>query len=234
MGHVTFEQFGQVHKAPSNTEPVFANNTWAQIVKACQNNTVPDTWAVGNQKSMTIGEDEYVFTIIGKNHDVDEFGDAFALTLQMQDCLSTTYMMNSTRTNVGGWYESEISYTLDDMVSLLPTEVSAAIVRRFVAKATSAGNKSSTIETTQNSLWLLSEVEVFGTSGNSFAGEGTQYAYYAAGNSKVKKVGSSAKAWWLRSPDSATNTRFCRVSDAGAAGDYYANTSYGISFAFCL
>ena len=36
-------------------DPVFANNTWEQIIAACHNNEVPDTWKVADQKPMTIG-----------------------------------------------------------------------------------------------------------------------------------------------------------------------------------
>ena len=234
MGHVTFEQFGQVHKAPSNVEPVFADNTWEQIIKACQNNTVPDTWEVGDQKAMTIGEEEHMITIIGKYHDVDYYGDYAPLTLQMQDCLSTKYMMQSTRTNEGGW-QASIPYN-DDVwdwfMASIPAEVKRGI--RYINKYTSAGDQSSTIEESNEDIFLLSEVEVFGTTGNSFAGEGTQYAYYAAGNSKVKNVDGEAANWWLRSPDKATSTRYCRVNSSGSAGDYHANTEYGISYAFCF
>ena len=236
MGYVMFGQFGQVHKAPSTTEPVFADNTWEQIIKACQNNAVPDTWAVGDQKAMTIGEEEHMITIIGKNHDDYADGSGKApLTFQMQDCLATKYMMQSTRTNSGGWGAS-IPYNgdaYDYFMESIPDEVKDGI--RIVDKPTSAGSQSSTIEVCgDDNIFLLSEVEVFGTTGNSFAGEGTQYAYYAAGNTKVKSVSGTATAWWLRSPDKESSTRYCRVSNAGSAGDYYANTEYGISYAFCF
>ena len=35
--------------APSY-DPVFANNTWEQIIEACHNNEVPDTWKVADHK----------------------------------------------------------------------------------------------------------------------------------------------------------------------------------------
>ena len=33
-------------------DPVFANNTWEEIVLACQSGNVPETWSVGNQKKI--------------------------------------------------------------------------------------------------------------------------------------------------------------------------------------
>lgn len=50
-------------------DPVFANNTWEQIIEACHNNEVPDAWKVADQKPMTIGGSDYLIDIIGKNHD---------------------------------------------------------------------------------------------------------------------------------------------------------------------
>lgn len=50
-------------------DPVFANNTWEQIIAACHNNEVPETWKVADQKTMAIGGVDYLIDIIGKNHD---------------------------------------------------------------------------------------------------------------------------------------------------------------------
>lgn len=50
-------------------DPVFANNTWEQIIAACHNNEVPDTWKVADQKPMNINGVDYPIDIIGKNHD---------------------------------------------------------------------------------------------------------------------------------------------------------------------
>ena len=67
-------------------DPVFANNDWATIIAACQRKQVPETWAVGDQKEMTIGQ-PYMIDIIGKDHDTYADGSGTApLTLQMHDC----------------------------------------------------------------------------------------------------------------------------------------------------
>lgn len=68
----------------------------------------------------------------------------------------------------------------------------------------------------------------------SVSGEGTQYAYYKAGNSKVKNKSGSAAGWWERSPYSGYSNLFCYViSNGGASGDS-ANSSYGVAFGFCV
>ena len=57
----------------------FADTSWADIVSACQSNTVPADWKVGDSKAI----DNYTVTIIGKNHDVDSSGNTCPLTLQV-------------------------------------------------------------------------------------------------------------------------------------------------------
>lgn len=103
-----------------------------------------------------------------------------------------------------------------------------------VNKLSSAGSQSTTIKTTADKLFLLSEVEIFGSTSYSVSGEGTQYAYYKAGNSKVKNVSGSAYSWWERSPIASNTTYFCLVTSNGNAGGTSASASYGVAFGFCV
>lgn len=121
---------------------------------------------------------------------------------------------------------------LPAILALMPTEVRNGI--REVNKLTSAGSLSDTINTTADKLFLLSEIEVFGSVSYSKSGEGTQYNYYKAGNSKVKKVNGSADIWWERSPYSDDIFSSCVVSNNGTANNYSASSSYGVSFGFCF
>lgn len=103
-----------------------------------------------------------------------------------------------------------------------------------VNKLSSAGNQSTTIKTTADKLFLLSEVEIFGSTSYSVSGEGTQYAYYKAGNSKVKNVSGSANFWWERSPCASDTTHFCVVGSNGNAYLTNASNSLGVAFGFCV
>ena len=216
--------------------PVFSENEWAAIIEACHANEVPDTWVADGTcyKDMLINGTNYRIDIIGKNHDdlADGTGKA-PLTFQMHDCYATTYPMNATNTNVGGWRDCQMrTQTMPALKALMPAEVQAGI--RPVNKLTSAGNQSSSIVTTSDELFLPSEVEVFGRIAQSFAGEGTQYAYYQAGNSKVKNRSGSANTWWERSPRSSGSTRFCSVDSGGSADAANASGSRGVAFGFCF
>ena len=214
--------------------PVFADNSWAAIIQACKENAVPDTWQVGDQKAMTINGTDYTIDIIGKDHDTyaDGSGTA-ALTFQMHDCYAMAYPMNSTDTNAGGWTDCAMRSThLPAILALLPSEVQAGI--REVNKLTSAGSMSRTISTTADKLFLLSEIEVFGSVSYSVSGEGTQYAYYKAGNSKIKNQSGSAYFWWERSPYRGSSVAFCFVNGIGNAFSAVASGPPGVAFGFCF
>ena len=211
----------------------FADNEWSEIIAACQSGNVPASWVVGNYKNMTINGKAYRIDIIGKNHDTYAAGGTAPLTFQMHDCYTETKQMNSSNTNSGGWQNSAMRTThLPAILNMMPAEVKAAI--RDVQKKSSAGNQSSSIQTTNDKLFLLSEIEIFGSTTYSFAGEGKQYAYYQAGNSKVKNLSGSANAWWERSPYSSTSAYFCYVFSNGNANAHNASNSNGVAFGFCF
>lgn len=83
--------------------------------------------------------------------------------------------------------------TMATLLNQLPTALKNVLKSVNKLSGTGGGSTSGT-QTTHDKLFLLSEVEIFGTTTYSVPGEGTQYAYYKAGNSKVKKVNGSAAA----------------------------------------
>lgn len=233
MGHVTVVG-GCRAKVPLPYKPNFADNDWATIIDVCHKNAVPDTWAVGNQKTMTINGTAYIIDIIGKNHDDYADGSGKApLTFQLHDCYGARLSMNDPATNEGGWTNCDMRKThLPAILSQMPTEVQSGI--RAVNKLTSAGNQSATINTTADKLFLLSEIEIFGSTSLSKSGEGTQYAYYKSGGSKVKNYNGSACPWLERSPQGSNSTDFCIVNSGGDAAHTGAANAIFMAFAFCF
>ena len=198
--------------------------------------------SVGDSINIAINGTSYAFKIMGFNHDTlttsTAYGSATAtgkagMTLQMADCLAGKAQMNSSNTNSGGW--ENCAMRKSNMATYLSQLTSAwqnAI--KQVNKLSSAGSQSTTIKTTADKLFLLSEVEIFGSTSYSVSGEGTQYAYYKAGNSKVKNVSGSAYTWWERSPNASNTTAFCNVASGGNANYSTASNSYGVAFGFCV
>ena len=220
-------------------DPVFANNDWSAIIAACQSGSVPDTWAVGASKEMTINNKAYQIDIIGKDHDDYSDGSGKApLTFQLHDCYYENFgggsAMNATATNVGGWTSCKMRMTaLPSILTKMPAEVQAGI--REVTKRVSKGNKVSTVENVTDKLFLLSEKEVYDSYSNSYNGEGTQYAYYKTSSNRIKKLDGSSKSWWLRSPSNYSTGNFCYAKYNGYADEVNANnTGYYIAFAFCF
>lgn len=215
-------------------EPVFANNSWETIIAACRSGDVPDSWAIGNSKNMTINGTEYQIDIIGKNHDDYADGSGKApLTFQLHNSYGTAYAMKSTSTNAGGWKECAMRKThLPAVLALMPAEVQSGI--REVSKTTAAKSSDKWLETVPDKLFLLSEVETFGSTANSEAGEGSQYTYYETGGSTVKTLNGTATSWWLRSPMRTSDYTFCASSVGGDPTHLNATDERGAAFAFCF
>ena len=234
MGKVIMSGIVPTVKKPKAYKEIFGDNSWATIVEACKNREVPDTWVVGNGKTMLINGTEYQIDIIGKGHDDYADGSGKApLTFQLHDCYADKKQMNSTNTNDGGWMRCAMRQThLPAILSQMPTEVQNGI--REVNKLTSAGSQSVFINTTADKLFLLSEIEIFGSVSNSRSGEGTQYAYYKAGNSKVKSSNGVQSDWWERSPYRSDASGWCLVNGNGTAGADIATSKTGVAFAFCF
>ena len=81
---------------------------------------------------------------------------------------------------------------------------------------------------------LLISCRVLGSTSYSVSGEGTQYAYYKAGNSKVKNRSGSAYSWWERSPKSGDDAYFCVASGGGNPTNLRASDGRGVAFGFCV
>ena len=151
----------------------------------------------------------------------------------MHDCFATIYNMNSNNTNSGGWKSSDMrASTMPLMKGYLPAAWQTAI--KPVNKYSGSGGTLGGTTKVSDECFLLSEIEIFGSTTHSVSGEGTQYAYYKAGNSKVKNQNGSASYWWERSPDSGSSNRFCFVKNNGDAITNFASGSFGVAFGFCV
>ena len=227
-------------KAISNNSSI--TNTTSTVYIDDPKNSAYYEISVGDTVSFTIDSVSYTFVILGFNHDTltnsTAYGEATAtgkagVTFQMQNCLATKYSMEATNTNVNGWAGCAMrTSTIATLLSQLSSGLQSVI--KYVDKLTSAGNQSSTINTSSDKLFLLSEIEVFGTITYSKAGEGVQYAYYIAGNSKIKKVNGTAFAWWERSPYGSDATEFCFINSYSDGNSNHATTLMGVSFGFCI
>ena len=168
--------------------------------------------------------------------------------------VSTTgyFSMNSSRTNSGGWASSQMrtnicgtslsSYS-GTIIAVIPAALRAVLksVTKYTDNtANGGGSTASYITATTDYFFLLSEFEVFGsiTYGNTNEkNKQAQYAYYSAGNSKIKYKHdgtSTAAIWWLRSPRASDSNRFVTVITDGTVYGYDAGDSLGFAPGFCV
>ena len=151
------------------------------------------------------------------------------------------FNMNNSKTNSGGWASCRMrSTTLPLVKSALPPDLQAVLKTTSIYSDNTGGGSdtASYVTATQDELYLLAEFEIFGARSYANSAEQNyqqQYAYYIAGNSKVKykhNDTSTAVAWWERSVQAMRFGRFCRVLSIGGAAIGDSDRSHGLAVAF--
>lgn len=230
---------------------------------------ISDYWAVGDTRSVSlsamaatgVGESHRAQTVqfvIGDfEHDdlttpINGHTKA-AVTLLQKDCLmdasnasnpvngrdnTENGYINRTNTNSGGWKNcARRTWCNNVYFAALPSAWQNMV--KEVNKITSAGNKSTLITTTTDKIFLAAEIEIFGSTAYSVAGEGTQYQYYknaTANRYKMPKLSPSSVShiYWERSPCLGYPTAFCNVGDNGNASLGGAIDANGVAPCLCI
>ena len=161
------------------------------------------------------------------------------------------FSMNSSGTNSGGWNSSQMrtkicgtslsSYS-GTIIAVIPAALRAVLksVTKYTDNTGGGSTAASAVTATTDYFFLLSEYEVFGSISYANSNESSkqaQYAYYSAGNSKIKYKHdrtSTDVLWWLRSLNARNSYRFARVSADGTADYLNANYSVGFAPGFCV
>lgn len=228
---------------------------------------IGDYWAVGDKRTIHhnamhatgVSEshkaNDYAYVIIGIEH--DDLVTAIngktkaAITIQTERMLyldtTTEYnssyddshecgYINSSSTNSGGWEGCARRVWCNNVYKkCLPTYIQNMM--KQVKKLTSVGSRSSTIKASNDYAFLLSEIEIFGSTTYSYAGEGKQYQYFknAIANRYKKPRHDDSHVsghYWERSPYSGSENKFCHVNISG--NSYYNGVSYYLGVAPCL
>ena len=151
------------------------------------------------------------------------------------------FNMNNNNSTTGGWASCNMrNNTLSLVKAALPSDLQSVLKTTTIYTDNTGGSSTaaSYVTATQDDLYLLAEFEIFGARTYANSAEQTkqqQYAYYVAGNSKVKyRHDSTATAviWWERSVYAADTNYFCLVDSNGTATADPANYSFGLAVAF--
>ena len=161
------------------------------------------------------------------------------------------FSMNSGQTNSGGWELSQMrvkicgtslsSYS-GTIIAVIPAALRAVLksVTKYTDNTGNNSTSASAVTATTDYFFLLSEYEVFGSISRANSNEASkqaQYAYYSAGNSKIKYKHdgtSTAAVWWLRSPPAGDPFGFVYVYTDGTLSIGFANYSFGFAPGFCV
>lgn len=230
---------------------------------------IGDYWAVGDKRTIHhnamaatgVSEshkaNDYDYVIIGIEH--DDLVTAIngktkaAITIQTERMLyldtTTEYnssynishecgYMNSSGINSGGWNVCERREWCNSVYKgCLPPYIQNMM--KSVKKLTSVDNNSGDINVTYDYAFLPSEIEIFGSTAYSFAGEGEQYQYFknATANRYKKPTYSSSHVsgyYWTRSPYSHNDDSFCIMYIDGKTNTDYASRTIGIVPCLCM
>jgi hypothetical protein len=242
--------------------------SWSTISSFASAGIASSLFAVGDTKSVSLSgtcgartfssETTYAF-ILGFDHNSSREGSnkihfQFGKTSNNVDIAFTdssynstgstaAFRMNTTNTNSGGWNGSYMKGTIiPAFKSCLPSALQNVLktVTKYTDNTGGGSNTASYVTSTSETIFLLSEYEVFGARTYANSAEATyqaQYAYYANGNSKIKyrdSATTTACSWWLRSPYATTTDLFCRVGTGGGAYGSTAYYSNGFAPGFCV
>lgn len=164
------------------------------------------------------------------------------------------FQMNASNTNSGGWNGSSMRNSLlgndgtptsppaGSLLAALPSDLRAVMkpVTKYSDNTGGGVNTAGYVTSTTDYLFLLSEFEYHGA--RTYANSAEQsyqarYAYYQAGNSKIKykhNATGTAAYVWCRSVYSSTSNVFCLVGINGSASTGNAYYSYGVAPGLCV
>ena len=217
-------------------DPILENNSWETISKVAREGKATTLWNVGDSKKIVCNGNEMTARIIGFDHDdvVDtaSYGrEKAGITFEFAENYPTTQYAWS-GVNSAVWSNSKLR--TEAMVSFLNgmEDVKDYIVPVKKLCVMSTGNATRVV--VEDTLFCLSEFEVFGKISYGRTDEGAQYAFYAAGNSPIKTdAGTTTKrAWWTRSVYNSSSR--VEVTNAGKVDISTFSYKRGVSPAFCV
>lgn len=164
------------------------------------------------------------------------------------------FHMNVQPLSKGGWESSQMRKGIlgsnttptapasGSFLAALPSDLLSVMrsVTKYTDNTGGGKNTASYVTPTEDYLWLPSVCEVFGTAGQGNSAEANyqdQYAFYAAGNSKIfhgQSESSGAVSWWTRSACASSAYSFVDVVAGGSASYHQADNSYGMTPCFCV
>ena len=224
----------------------FSTDSWATIVSSVKAGNTRG-YKVGETKTIDLGTTYGTHTLrIANTTTPSECStsgfsqSACGFVLEFADII-TKYNMNTTANSRNGWPASSMyTFVNNDIYNALPAKLKSVIIDTIVVSG--HGNYNLSNFTSTDKLYLLSPREVWNYSGTYDAASSStrQLDYYKEKgvstsnySGAIKKNGTSATHWWLRTATSSFNDCYYSVMYTGAPNDNNtAELKSGVSPAF--
>ena len=238
---------------------LFSDDDWEVIAKAVRDNNT-SMYNIGDTKIIKFdlnndgNLEEYNLKILNKNVTDECSSENYSQTscgfVIGFDNVITLMNMNNLHpegvlgANDGGWQESAVrQYLNNNVLNLLPSSLKEVIIDTRVISGYGDNNVDNSNFITNDKLYLLSNVEVWGTTDGDTVSlnETRQLDYYnkigVTNNSGLNyliknDLDSNIQNWWLRSAFSERYHTFNVVNNFGRKDVIIANREAGVSPAF--
>ncbi len=223
----------------------FVTDSWATIIANVKAGYGSE-YAVGSTKEVDLGTyGTHTLRIANTSTPSECSTEGFSQTacgfvLEFADII-TTYGMNDTNTNVGGWPTTSMkTFVNNDIYNAISEEIKNAIIDTTVVSGHGYTSGEENFTSTDK-LYLLAPKEIytnFSSRDSSKDLTRTLDYYTSIGvttdnySGAIKKNGSRADDWWLRSAPSSGINNFYIISNDGIYGTDSAYYPNGVSSAF--
>ena len=233
-----------------NKPSTFAEDSWTTIASSVKAGNTRG-YKVGETKTIDMGTyGTHTLRIANTSTPNECSTSGFSQTacgfvLEFADII-TTHKMNNSNPNKGGWPVTRMrTFVNNDIYNAIPSELRNVIIDTTVVSG--HGRNDTSNFTSTDKLYLLSPAEIWaqGTSNtvnydtardvtrqlDYYKNLGTSTSNYSGA---IKKNGTDADFWWLRSAHSDYGNAFFNVRSNGECGSDYSYDTYGVSPAFRL
>ena len=233
---LSWETLSEYAKAIAINGSVTKTTSAVYIDHGTQHNKI----SVGDKKTVTFSGVSAEVQIIGFNHtnvaDSTSYGAAKAgMTfdfVQLSD--NQNLKMKHSQSSTGGktWSASSVRSSLN--AKTFNSDLENVIVSASVPCVSS--NSGGSLTNITDKIFILSEYEITGKVEKGATAEGSQYAYYAAGNSKKKYSSGTAVIWWTRTPyvNSESSNFYAQITANGTIGGARVDFENWAVPAFCV
>lgn len=200
--------------------------SWEGIQNILNAHKETELLTVGDELKVTIEGVEYTYQVGGIN-----LYDSHEVIFVPKTCVGALRSQRTSNINAGGWQNSDIrTYLNGTFKAGLPDAIRNNL--KALTIKTSAGSQSSSLNTTEDYVWLPRGYELIGTTSayiltaeNQYC---RQYPIFATADQRIRTHNGSAYSWWLSSPCTTNNTQYTIIGATGAINSMNALSTGGI------